>query len=289
MSLKILGVSGSMRRIGNTEILLLEALKGARDQGAEVKAINLYDYKISSCRGCLNCLMYSKCNINDEFEKLMETFCQYDGIIVGSPNYANNIPAVFKLLNDRIFLINAKYSERLRNIRTAVFINYFCTTFQHALPLSLLVFHFAAMKLKVIDSQLFQASSFPSGVVKMEPQLNQAYEMGKSFAEKVRNQFEMPREYIDKCPDCYTTFFVYKDNDVVECPVCSRTGKVIDGHAVFKEEYNDVSYLSSNWIEFHMHEVMQSLEFDRIKNTSTLRKKYKKLMDEIKLTDTGEK
>jgi multimeric flavodoxin WrbA len=51
-AVKVLGLFGSPRRGGNTDLLLDEALKGAAAEGAAVEEIHLSDCRITPCRGC---------------------------------------------------------------------------------------------------------------------------------------------------------------------------------------------------------------------------------------------
>ena len=50
MKKKVLGIYGSPRQNGNTDILLGEALKGAKDSGADIKEVFIRDLNISTCR-----------------------------------------------------------------------------------------------------------------------------------------------------------------------------------------------------------------------------------------------
>ncbi|MGZ3613650.1 MAG: flavodoxin family protein, partial [Thermodesulfobacteriota bacterium] len=47
--MKVLGIFGSPRRGGNTDLLLEEALKGTQAEGAEVERLYLSDYTITPC------------------------------------------------------------------------------------------------------------------------------------------------------------------------------------------------------------------------------------------------
>lgn len=102
--IKIVGLSGSPRADGNTEILVTEALKAAADHGAETEFIKLSDKEINPCRACYSCrLEESKgnCAINDDLPKIFETFKKADGIIIGSPVYFLSVTAQLKALFDR--------------------------------------------------------------------------------------------------------------------------------------------------------------------------------------------
>jgi multimeric flavodoxin WrbA len=53
--MKILGIMGSPRIGGNSDILLDDALAGAKDAGAQVEKIILDKKKISGCKDCKKC------------------------------------------------------------------------------------------------------------------------------------------------------------------------------------------------------------------------------------------
>ena len=98
----ILGVNGSPRAGGNTELMLNEALKSAKASGAEVKMIRLCDYKIEPCKGCMICFRTGKCAIKDDGQSLYEEITQANGIILASPSYFQGVTAQMKTFIDRI-------------------------------------------------------------------------------------------------------------------------------------------------------------------------------------------
>ncbi|GAJ23063.1 unnamed protein product, partial [marine sediment metagenome] len=59
--MKVLGIAGSPRRGGNTDLLLAEVMRGAASRGAEVKTIILNDLEISPCQHCDACLEAGRC------------------------------------------------------------------------------------------------------------------------------------------------------------------------------------------------------------------------------------
>jgi multimeric flavodoxin WrbA len=94
--MKIIAILGSPKKNGNTSILAREALRGAKESGAEVEEIFLGDYNIEFCRGCMMCMHDGKCAINDDFEQLKAKVYQSDGIILASPSYGLAPTARFK-------------------------------------------------------------------------------------------------------------------------------------------------------------------------------------------------
>lgn len=98
---KILGVVGSPRVGGNTELLVAEALKAARWQGAETELIRLAELEIKPCTGCLACSETKKCPIKDDFMRVFDKMVEADGIILGSPVYFSSATPQIKALIDR--------------------------------------------------------------------------------------------------------------------------------------------------------------------------------------------
>ena len=98
----IIGLSGSPRVGGNTDIILEEALAAAKGEGAEVKLIRISDYRIQPCNGCMACFGTKKCVIDDEGETLYHEIVKADGIILGSPSYFQGVTAQMKIFIDRI-------------------------------------------------------------------------------------------------------------------------------------------------------------------------------------------
>jgi multimeric flavodoxin WrbA len=99
--LKILGICGSPRRGGNTEVLLEEALKGAHGAGAEVEEIFLRDKTISPCLEIYGCKKDGRCVIEDDFHEVAEKMVQADALILASPIFFYTVSAHTKMFMDR--------------------------------------------------------------------------------------------------------------------------------------------------------------------------------------------
>jgi len=66
MAVKVLGILGSPRRGGNTEILLDQALAGAGSQGAETEKLILNELEITPCQSCDQCMKTGECATDDD-------------------------------------------------------------------------------------------------------------------------------------------------------------------------------------------------------------------------------
>lgn len=97
----VLGVSGSPRRGGNTEILLDEALAAAREAGAETKKVVLSELKYSSCISCGACEKTGVCSLKDDMQALYELIGAADAMIFSSPIYFYAVSGWSKCAIDR--------------------------------------------------------------------------------------------------------------------------------------------------------------------------------------------
>ena len=99
--MKVLGIMGSPRRQSNTEILLDEALEGAREAGAEVEKVLASKLKISPCLEIYACLKDGNCAIKDDMQLLYKKLLEADHIIFASPIFFYNITSQAKAIIDR--------------------------------------------------------------------------------------------------------------------------------------------------------------------------------------------
>jgi multimeric flavodoxin WrbA len=104
MTISIVGISGSPRKGGNTEVLVKEALMGAQEiKQVETAFLSLAGGKIAPCTGCLSCERQNgMCVIEDGFADFFRSYMQADGVIMGSPVYHLSITSCLKAAIDRL-------------------------------------------------------------------------------------------------------------------------------------------------------------------------------------------
>jgi multimeric flavodoxin WrbA len=106
--MKVLGLFGSPRRGGNTDILLEEALKGAESEGAEIDRLYPSALTITPCTECHGCDETGTCVILDEMQKVYAKLLEADVIILASPIFFYGVTAWAKALIDRSQALWAK-------------------------------------------------------------------------------------------------------------------------------------------------------------------------------------
>ncbi len=99
--MKVLGIMGSPRIGGNSDILLNDALNGAQEAGAQVEKIMLVKKKISGCLDCKKCNETGLCVIKDDMPAIHKRILEADAIIHSVPVYFWSMTAQMKAYLDR--------------------------------------------------------------------------------------------------------------------------------------------------------------------------------------------
>jgi multimeric flavodoxin WrbA len=99
--MKVIAFNGSPRRGGNTELLLAETLRGARERGAEVTMYRLDSMNLKACLNCGHCDKAGRCIIKDDMQAVHDEIRVADRIIVASPIFFFSVSAQTKIMIDR--------------------------------------------------------------------------------------------------------------------------------------------------------------------------------------------
>lgn len=101
---KVLGVSGSPRRGGNSDLVLQAVLDGAVGGGAETETVFLRDYQFQGCIGCERCRKDGECTgLLDGMQLLYPKIRESHGLVLVSPIYSYNVTALMKAFIDRLY------------------------------------------------------------------------------------------------------------------------------------------------------------------------------------------
>lgn len=115
--MKVLGVSGSPRSGGNTDILINIALEQMAEAGFETDFLPLAGKDIKPCDACGGCAKSTKveCVLGDpDFEGIVERFMAADAVIVGSPVYFGSATPQTMALLDRVGYVSRRNGNFLR-------------------------------------------------------------------------------------------------------------------------------------------------------------------------------
>jgi len=120
--MKVLGVSGSPRREGNTELAVKTALQVLEKGGVETEFVSLAGRPIKPCLACGGCSDSPHCVQDDnDFEEILQQFLSADGIIIASPVYFGSATPEIMALVDRVGCIARRNGNLLaRKVGAAI-------------------------------------------------------------------------------------------------------------------------------------------------------------------------
>ena len=99
--LKVLGIAGSPRKEGNTDLLLEQVLDGASNKQTEIKKVVLRELSIAPCLHCDGCLKAGTCVQHDDMQWLYKDLREVDCIVLASPIFFMGLTAQTKAMIDR--------------------------------------------------------------------------------------------------------------------------------------------------------------------------------------------
>ncbi|MFC1908159.1 flavodoxin family protein [Chloroflexota bacterium] len=99
--MKAIGIVGSPRKNGNTEILTKHTLKAIEEEGLDTELIRLAGLDIRSCNACMACRDEERCPIEDDLLPLYSKMKEAEAIILASPVYFGSATALLKALMER--------------------------------------------------------------------------------------------------------------------------------------------------------------------------------------------
>jgi multimeric flavodoxin WrbA len=105
--MKIIGISGSPRAGGNSEVLLHCALEPFHRQGWAIVEFLLSSKTVAPCNGCDSCAETRRCALRDDMDMLYDELGSCDAIIIASPIYYRNVSAQLKAVFDRTYAVRA--------------------------------------------------------------------------------------------------------------------------------------------------------------------------------------
>lgn len=118
---KVVGILGSPRRGGNTEILLDNLLSSAEEAGAETVKFVLNSMKFRPCQECPDITKDGKCKVRDEMQNIFPAVESADVVVIASPIFFGSISAQTKMMIDRfqcqwlgIFFYNSYKVEKMK-------------------------------------------------------------------------------------------------------------------------------------------------------------------------------
>lgn len=102
MSKRVLILSGSPRKGGNSDLLCDEFMRGAQESGNAVEKIRVAEKNVAPCKGCYYCKRSGgQCVSKDDMGEILQKMIDADVLVLASPVYFYSVDAQLKAVIDR--------------------------------------------------------------------------------------------------------------------------------------------------------------------------------------------
>ena len=179
MSKKVLVLSASPRKGGNSDLLCDQFILGAKEAGNQTEKIFLRDKEINYCLACDTCKGNGvDCKQKDDMAEVMDKIIASDIIVMATPVYFYNMNAQMKTLIDRTY---SRYTE-ITN-KDIYFIMTAAVSHKEALERTIEGFRGFTSVLSGAKEKgvIYGTGAWNIGDIKGSKSMDQAYEMGKTI------------------------------------------------------------------------------------------------------------
>ena len=178
---KVLIISGSPRKNGNSDTLCNEFMKGAQESGNQVEKIRLAKKNIDFARTCETCCKNEVCSCNqhDDVAGIIQKMIDADVIVLATPTYFYGMSAQLKALIDRT-------AERYKEISNKEFYYIVAGADTRESALERVVEEFRSFTTWCLDNPIEKGMIIATGVwqiddIKNTKFIKEAYEMGRNI------------------------------------------------------------------------------------------------------------
>ena len=176
--MKILVITGSPRKNGNSNTLADNFIKGAQEAGHSVVRFDSAFKNVHPCIACNKCGMNGECVFKDDFEFIRDNIVDADAVVFATPMYYFGISAQIKAVIDRFYAINGQIHVPKKAV---LIMTYADTSAKEAQPI---ISHYETLLnyLGWSDTGRVIASGvWTEGSVNQTQYPKQAYELGKKL------------------------------------------------------------------------------------------------------------
>lgn len=179
MSKKVLILSSSPRKGGNSDLLCDEFMRGAKESGHDVEKIFIAQKKINYCTGCGVCNSTHKCVQNDDMAEILNKMILADTIVLATSVYFYSIDGQLKTLIDRTVPRYAEISNKeFYYIMTAADTN---KNMLNRTVETIRGFTEDCLSGAKEKGIIYGTGAWGKGEIKNTPAFSEAYEMGKNL------------------------------------------------------------------------------------------------------------
>lgn len=119
--MKIVVLEGSPNKNGSSNLLAVEFIRGAKENGHSVQVVDAAHEDIHPCTGCIYCGYEGPCVQKDDVSRIRQAILEADMIVFVTPLYYYGMSAQLKTLIDRFCAFNGSIqSKRMKSALLSV-------------------------------------------------------------------------------------------------------------------------------------------------------------------------
>ncbi|MBP2653612.1 MAG: reductase [Firmicutes bacterium] len=268
--MKILGISGGTKN-GRNDCMCKEALKGAKEQGADIEFIRLLDLDIKHCNGCTACVQSilsgkgNMCVCKDDFNWLLDRMYDADGIVFSIPIFEKGPAGIFRTLMDRFGPRMSKghqvigdnlakqgkgkpIDQRFLQEKVVSYMAIGGSEWTTDVQLSFGI-HALTPMWKIVNNEVF---SWSLGIMMDDKKIQRAHEVGVNIAKAAADIAHAEYKGDDGvCPHCHSrNFYITNENKNAICCLCGIVGDVVVENNTVKFKFDEEQLA-------HAHDTME--------------------------------
>lgn len=249
----ILGIVGSARPWGNSELMARQVLRGAQAESGGAQMIRLTDLRLRSCTGCMRCAIARKpCRLRDDMAWLVDTVQAADALVLAAPTYFLGPAAVVKLVLDRLLMVTSQFEEHRRPLRPAVTVIASGLEDWRGVSLPYLNALAAAFGFRPIES-LTAVAPGPGEVLLDEDLMARALAAGQRLG---RGELDPTPAPSGVCPVCRCESFILEGDQAI-CPICARQATIQKEAGGIRLHFDSDDATNHRWTPERLQEHME--------------------------------
>lgn len=222
MSTSVLGLVGSARPWGNSELVVRQVLRGAQAEGATAQLIRLTTLHVEPCTGCMRCVIGGRpCPLDDDMAWLIETIQAAGALVLAAPIYWLGPAAQIKLVLDRLLMVTGRVDQPLPAPRPAVTVATAGLEGWRGVALPFLNALAAGFGFRPVHS-LVAVAPGPGEVLLNDELMGRLWVAGGRLA---RQELETGQPESMACPICHCEAFALAGGRAT-CPICGHSARV---------------------------------------------------------------
>jgi len=248
----ILGIVGSARPWGNSDLMVRQVLQGALTEGDSAQMIRLTSLHLKSCTGCMRCAIAGKpCRLRDDMAWLVDAVQAADALVLAAPTYFLGPAAVVKLVLDRLLMVTSCEQDALPPLRPAVTVITAGLGDWRGVSLPYLNALVAAFGYQPIES-LTAVAPGPGEVLLDEELMARALTAGQRLGRGELDPAPAPQGV---CPVCRCDSFILRGDQAI-CPICARTATIQKKDGAIQLHFDPADATNHRWTPEGLQEHM---------------------------------